>query len=106
MKLISIKFQTECHLRLFKDEEENLIINATIADQEFGNFTLRQPNDELLIEEKVRLLVWGFYYPFLSLSLVSKSIRKWSHVDGFFMLHFRVEGKKRKFLGRSVYNTY
>lgn len=45
--------QTECRLGLYKVEGENIIINATVWDEDFTETGMRQPNDQLFKRERV-----------------------------------------------------
>lgn len=46
-------YQTDCQLGLYKLEGENIIINATIAEEDFADSRTRQPSGQLFILEKV-----------------------------------------------------
>ena len=53
--------QTSCRLDLFKAEGENLIINATLYEEDGANIPTRQTvSESFLIKEKVRTLYTYF----------------------------------------------
>ncbi|OXA44144.1 GDNF family receptor alpha-3 [Folsomia candida] len=47
---------TECRLGLYKVEGENIIINATVWDEDFSETGMRQPNDQLFQRERKQCL--------------------------------------------------